>query len=161
MKTLNISKLLLSLIAFIVIYFSTPMLFAQEFGVPFEISQGFQFKDYHHPQFYSTYASLDPTYSTIDGKLRISAMLLTVFCDGTVDYFIGSRAAYRVYMPKDSSFNIQLTVSALAGHNNKQLYGGGVIVQKGPFYLTANARQEYQERKFWFDAGIGVDIIHF
>ncbi len=126
-------------------------------SVPFEIGQGFRFKDYHNPQLYSVFVQTAPTYETADGKWKFSAIARSIFCDGQTDYYAGNGINFKVYEPKSKSWNLQIQTSALFGTRERKLFGGGITLEKPPFYIVINARQEYEFKELYFDAGFGFN----
>lgn len=119
-----------------------------------EIGQGFRFKDYHHPQFYSVSTTAKTTLK-ID-RTRISALVHAVFSDGLTNYFYGNQAAYIIHKKPD--WNIQVTASSMFGTQDRKLYGGGLIFEKKNWYLSVNARQEHENKELWFDGSVGLKI---
>lgn len=154
---MKLTKIIFAVLIFIAMSFDLP---AQTiFTIPFEIGQGFHFKDYHYPQWYSVNVSTKPTMA-ID-KFQFSAVVLAVTSDGRTDYFAGNAVGYKFYEKKDKTWNLQLSGSALFGTNERKLYGGGLILEKGDFYLSANVRQEYENKELWFDGSLGVKLATF
>lgn len=146
------------LIAVIITLLLSSNLSAQQptFTLPTEIGQGFKFIDYHNPQFYALQLSTKPTYTTADGKLSLSAIGMASFSDGITDYFAGNGVSYRVLANKN--YNISAGLTALFGTNERQLFGGSIMVDKDLFYIIVNARQEYTQKEFWFDGAVGIKL---
>lgn len=128
---------------------------AQSFSA--EIGQGFKFKDYHHPQFYSIQTTVKPTFTLTD-NLRMDALMMGAFSDGYTYLFAGAGINYKVY--EKEKFNLNIGLTSMKGSENRFLYGLNVCAGfKQDFYLTLNARHEYTMKEFWFDAGVGYNII--
>jgi hypothetical protein len=153
-------KTIIKLIGVLILLGLATMTFAQDeptISVPCEIGQGFRWKDYHNPQLYMTFVQAAPTYMTGNGIWEFSAIARTVICDGQTDYYVGNGVSFKVYEPRSKSFNLQLQGSALFGTRERKLFGGGVKIEKGPFYLVLNARQEYEFKELYVDGGFGFN----
>lgn len=127
-----------------------------KFTLSTEVAQGFVFKDYHNPQWYSASISVVPKYSMLDNKLFITEITMAIFSDGLTDYYAGGGLEYKIYEKKN--YNIQLMASALIGTRDSRLYGGGIKLESGDFYLTATGRQEYNKKEFYFSGGFGINL---
>ena len=130
--------------------------YSQSLDVPFEMGQGFVFKDYHSPQHYSAYVQTSVDYVTDNDRWAFRGIARTVFSNGLQDYYLGNAIAYKVYEPKSAKWNLQLQMHALFGTRDRKLFGGGIIAEYSPFYVTVNARQEYTNKELYFDGGVGV-----
>lgn len=127
-----------------------------KFSLPVEVGQGFVFENYHNPQWYSTSITVNPTYSIFENKLHLSEITMAIFSDGLTDYYAGGGVAYTIFRKKN--YNIQLRGSALIGTRDKRLYGGGVKLESGEFFISVNGMQEYSQKRFYFSGGFGYTI---
>lgn len=141
-----------------VVLFLSATVSAQSFVIPFEVGQGFKFKDYKNPQYYLVSTSVKPAMETVNNKLIISSIITTTFSNGETDVFAGTGISYKVFQ-KDSSFNIQLGGNILYGTNQRKLFGGNLTFEfDETFYLNLNIRQEYSQKELWLDGGVGVNL---
>ena len=131
---------------------------AQEFVLSTEVGQGFIFKDYQTPQYYSFSSSVNATMEYFDSKLRVTAPVLGVLSDGESYLYGGVKADYRVF--QKNNYSVRVGGTALTGSEGRQLYGICSDVEISElFYITTNVRQEYKSKSLWFDAGVGFNII--
>ncbi|MBV6480220.1 MAG: hypothetical protein HGGPFJEG_03073 [Ignavibacteria bacterium] len=138
----------------VIFLFVCSMSKSQTFELPFEIGQGFKFKDYHTPQFYLVNTTVKPTVKFVSDKLITSAIVMTAFSDGYTYLFAGPGISYMLL--QKNSFKIYAGVTTLAGSEARRLYGGNVTAELAPqFYISLNARQEYTQKEFWFDGSLG------
>lgn len=128
----------------------------QSLDVPFEIGQGFVFKDYASPQHYSAYVQTSVDYATNNDRWKFRGIARTVFSNGLQDYYVGNAIGFKFLEPKTKAWNLQVQLHALFGTRDRKLFGGGVIAEYAPFFVTANVRQEYTNKELYFDGGIGV-----
>lgn len=136
----------------------TSLTSAQDFNLTAEAGQGFKFQDYHNPQLYMVSASVTPSFKFLDGKLNASSILWSAFSDGYTYLFAGPGVSYKVFQKND--FAISLGATALYGSEALQLYGLNTSINISPeFYITLNARQEYSRKEFWFDGGVGFQLL--
>ncbi len=130
---------------------------SQTFTLSTEIGQGFKFIDYHNPQFYMVESTIKPAVDLLYGKLNATSIIMGAFSDGVSYIFGGTGAGYEVYRKED--FAVELGATALFGSEGKVLYGLNANVNiNTSVYLTVNARQEYTQKEFWFDGGVGARI---
>ena len=128
--------------------------------LPVEIGQGFKWKDYQNPQWYMFNVTVNPTYNVLNDKVGITTIGMTTYCDGEVDLYGGPQISGKIYEAADQTFNVQVKASALLGSGGKQLFGGGVNLEfVKMFYISINARQEYEYKELWFDAGLGISFL--
>ena len=128
--------------------------------LPVEIGQGFKWKDYQNPQWYMFNVAVNPTYNVLNDKVGITTIGMTTYCDGEVDLYGGPQISGKIYEAADQTFNVQVKASALLGSGGKQLFGGGVNLEfVKMFYISINARQEYEYKELWFDAGLGISFL--
>jgi hypothetical protein len=136
----------------------TSQSFSQTFTLPYEIGQGFKFINYQNPQYYMLTTTVKPSIQVVNDKLILSSIVMTTFTDGVTDVFAGTGANYKVF-EKGESFDLQIGSTALF-NAEKQLYGINIITEfDNLFYITLNARQEYSQKEFWFDAGVGIKLV--
>ena len=127
---------------------------------PLELGQGFKWKDYQNPQWYLFNMTVNPTVGVLNNKAALTTVGMTTYCDGEVDLYGGPQISGKIYEAADQTFNVQVKASALFGSGGKKLFGGGVNLEfVKMFYISINARQEYEYKELWFDAGLGISFI--
>lgn len=132
------------------------------FIFPVEIGQGFTSSKASPPEIYLASAYIKPSYALVKNNLIIGATGMLAYSDGLVTYFGGPRVAVKIFQIDFSHFGYlmktYLTGEALWGTRDKKLFGGGIGCTVEPVTLSINARQEYTNKEFWFDASFGLDI---
>lgn len=150
----------IKIIAILILTIFTVRLQAQQVTLPVELGQGFKWKDYSNPQWYTFSMTLNPSVSVMNDKVGLTTVGMSTYCDGEVDLYGGPQISGKVYESADQTFNVQVKASALLGSGGKKLFGGGVNLEfVKMFYISINARQEYEYKEFWFDAGLGISFI--
>ena len=145
------------IILFALLLFVTTLSYSQTFTLSTEVGQGFKFIDYQNPQFYMVESTVKPAVNFLDGKLNATSIVMGVFSDGVSYIFGGTGAGYEVFRKED--FAVELGATALFGSEGKVLYGLNAALNfNKTVYASINARQEYTQKEFWFDGGIGFRI---
>lgn len=132
------------------------------FIFPVEIGQGFTSSKASPPEIYLATAYIKPSYALLNNNFILGATGMLAYSDGLVTYFGGPRVALKIFQIDFSHFGYlmktYLTGEALWGTRDKKLFGGGVGFVLEPVSLSINARQEYTNKEFWFDASFGLNI---
>ena len=140
---------------------------AQEFPkgwvFPVELGQGFRALPLSDPLYLAS-LHFAPSYTLVEGRLRIGGNLGAFYTSRRLDGGVGPRLAYNLYdkgqVLKSSVYNVQLFTEHLWGFRQQRLLGGGVALEVGQLAIVSlQAYREYAaQQAWWFQTTLGINL---
>lgn len=145
---------------------------AQEFPkgwvFPVELGQGFRALPLADPLYLAS-LHFAPSYTLVEGRLRIGGNLGAFYTSRRLDGLVGPRLAYNLYdkgqVLKSSVYNVQLFAEHLWGFRQQRLLGGGVALEIGQLAtVSLRAYREYVgvtssgQQAWWFQTTLAINL---